>query len=249
MLRRVLVASQALAAAANVALAKPPRTCVAPECPFPSSILRESQRHLESAVNYSTSMDVVELARSVEALMPVVDVLASFVAKPLRKDSGNLQRAATSRDIVGLEGLVAREREVAGKRDSVVATSAYWSYLFLDFFERLLRGVEEQGDAAFDPDVARDDGANAVIRDSAQRAYDAVYAPQHNFLVRKIARGVLSFIPHRERFFVAFGTSGSDRKEWKRALKDELTSFLGALRKCNKRLQDHFATDGIPENL
>ena len=85
--------------------------------------------------------------------------------------------------------------------------------------------------------------------ENAQRAYDAVYAPQHNFLVRKIARGVLSFIPHRERFFVAFGTSGSDRKEWKRALKDELTSFLGALRKCNKRLQDHFATDGIPENL
>ena len=111
MLRRVLLASQALAAAANVAVAEPPRTCVAPECPFPSSILRESQRHLESAVNYSTSMDVVELARSIETLMPVVDVLASFVAKPLRKDSGNLQRAATSRDIVDLEALVARERE------------------------------------------------------------------------------------------------------------------------------------------
>ena len=214
-----------------------------------ASILLESKRHLEGALNYSSSMNVIELASSVEALMPVVDVLASFVSKPLRKDSGNLRRAASTSDLVDLEKLVDDERRIAGKRDSVVATSAYWSYLFLDFFERLLHGVMENADAALDESKETDDSANAVIRVSAQSAYDAVYAPQHNFIIRKIARGVLNFIPHRERFFVAFGRSGSERKYWKSQLKKELTSFLGALRPCLTRLRDHFSKDGIPENL
>ena len=120
-----------------------------------SSILKVSQSHLERAMFVSnTSLSVVDLASGVDALMPVVAVLASFVSKPLKKDSTNLRKAAElqltfdgSSAFVDLETLVADELRLANSvRNRPIAASAYWTTLFLEFFEKICAGVLERSE-------------------------------------------------------------------------------------------------------
>jgi len=219
------------------------------------SILRTSQTHFEHAVLVSNhSVSVLDLASGVDALMPVITVLASFVTTPLQKDTRNLRNAASlalepsARTPVDLEALVRDERALAGYvGHRPVEASAYWSLLFLDFFEHILDGVLARGERTLDASGPEGEKtANRAIRDAAVDAYDRTYAKHHNAVLRAIARKVLNFLPSREKFYTAFGKNGRDRKRWSRDLRGELKSFLGALRPCLARLKDHFA-EHVPD--
>lgn len=210
-----------------------------------ASILRLSRGHLVAAARHSNfSLDVGEIAEGIEHLLPVVGVLASFVSKPLRKDALNLRTAAAGGD-GDLASLVSRELHERESDDRPIAASAYWSFLFLGFFETIVDGVLAAPDA-FDAAAAADARADAAIRDSAKVAYERHYAPQHNVVVRAVARKVLNFIPGRERIFRAFGRPGADRARWHGELRAELRSFLGAVRPCLQRLEDTFRGHPLP---
>ena len=123
-----------------------------------ASILQKGTQHLEQAVYVSnSSLDVLQVAETLDTLMPVITVLASFITTPLQRDSVNLRRAAevtleTSRQShVDLDDLVSHEEDLAYRGHRPVAASAYWSLLFLDFFEHILEGVLRKGTVTLDP--------------------------------------------------------------------------------------------------
>lgn len=206
-----------------------------------ASILRLSQSALDSAVFNASSLDAFHLAAGVESLLPVVGVLASFVAAPLKKDAAQLRSAALAGgDERGLDALVAAERASTGTE--AVAASAYWSFLFLGFFESIVDGVLARNEA-FEVDDVR---ADLAIRDSAKDAYEKHYAPRHGRVVRAIARKILNFAPSRERLFRALKGSGAARERWAGDLRGELHRWRGAVRPCVARLEATFRRDGVP---
>jgi len=225
------------------------------------SILQLSRAHMEKAsAAHDGSVDVMSLGRGVSELMPVVRVLASFVSTPLGRDADNLQSAAGLAinaghcarppcSSVDLGALVKNEEAIArdyrGHRP--VAASAYWSLLFLDFFERIIEGVLERKDRTL-ATAARehDKRADEALRESARAAYAKSYAPHHNRVVRAIANKVFDFLPTREVFYRALGDAGTDRKRWDRDLKRDLEQYLSALRPTVRRLKSHFKAGAPP---
>jgi len=115
-----------------------------------ASILRKGTQHLEQAIYVSnSSLSVIEVAETLDTLMPVITVLASFITTPLQRDSVNLRRAAevtlesSRQSHVDLDDLVSHEEDLAYRGHRPVAASAYWSLLFLDFFEHILGSGQE----------------------------------------------------------------------------------------------------------
>ena len=120
-----------------------------------ASILQKGTQHLEQAVYVSnSSLDVLQVAETLDTLMPVITVLASFITTPLQRDSVNLRRAAEvtlettncgRRDChVDLDDLVSHEEDLAYRGHRPVAASAYWSLLFLDFFELIAKAKKRR---------------------------------------------------------------------------------------------------------
>ena len=104
-----------------------------------ASILQKGTQHLEQAVYVSnSSLSVIEVAETLDTLMPVITVLASFITTPQQRDSVNLRRAAevtlesSRQSHVDLDDLVSHEEDLAYRGHRPVAASAYWSLLFLD---------------------------------------------------------------------------------------------------------------------
>jgi len=217
-----------------------------------ASILQKGQGHLEKAVYVSnSSLDVLQVAETLDTLMPVITVLASFITTPLQRDSVNLRRAAEvtleatpcsqKSCHVDLDELVINERDMAYRGHRPVAASAYWSLLFLDFFENILEGVLRRAPVALDASPDKDKEANQALREAGQEAYDKTYALHHNRVVRAIARKAFAFLPPREVFYRALGDSGADRRKWGKHLRKDLETFLKASRPFVKRMKGHFA--------
>ena len=222
-----------------------------------ASILQKGTQHLEQAVYVSnSSLDVLQVAETLDTLMPVITVLASFITTPLQRDSVNLRRAAEvtlettncgRRDChVDLDDLVSHEEDLAYRGHRPVAASAYWSLLFLDFFEHILEGVLRKGTVTLDPSADKEKEANAAIRQAGRDAYDKTYAPHHNRVVRAIARRVFDFLPPREVFYRALGDAGADRGRWGKHLRRDFESFLKASRPFVKRMRGHFSEAPAP---
>ena len=98
-----------------------------------ASILQKGTQHLEQAVYVSnSSLDVLQVAETLDTLMPVITVLASFITTPLQRDSVNLRRAAEvtlettcgRRDChVDLDDLVSHEEDLQYRGHRPVAAS------------------------------------------------------------------------------------------------------------------------------
>ena len=218
-----------------------------------ASILRKGTQHLEQAIYVSnSSLSVIEVAETLDTLMPVITVLASFITTPLQRDSVNLRRAAevtleTSRQShVDLDDLVSHEEDLQYRGHRPVAASAYWSLLFLDFFEHILEGVIKKSSITLDPSPNKEKEANAAIRQAGRDAYDKTYAHHHNRVVRAIARKVFDFLPPREVFYRALGDAGADRHRWGKHLRRDFEGFLKASRPFVKRMRGHFAEAPAP---
>ena len=219
-----------------------------------ASILRKGTQHLEQAIYVSnSSLSVIEVAETLDTLMPVITVLASFITTPLQRDSVNLRRAAevtleaTPRmSHVDLDDLVSHEEDLAYRGHRPVAASAYWSLLFLDFFEHILEGVIKKSSITLDPSPNKEKEANAAIRQAGRDAYDKTYAHHHNRVVRAIARKVFDFLPPREVFYRALGDAGADRHRWGKHLRRDFEGFLKASRPFVKRMRGHFSEAPAP---
>ena len=218
-----------------------------------ASILRKGTQHLEQAIYVSnSSLSVIEVAETLDTLMPVITVLASFITTPLQRDSVNLRRAAevtlesSRQSHVDLDDLVSHEEDLAYRGHRPVAASAYWSLLFLDFFEHILEGVIKKSSITLDPSPNKEKEANAAIRQAGRDAYDKTYAHHHNRVVRAIARKVFDFLPPREVFYRALGDAGADRHRWGKHLRRDFEGFLKASRPFVKRMRGHFAEAPAP---